>query len=400
MHPTLMNKGIKGDSLSGKTILLGVTGSVAAVKTVELARSLIRRGADVYVVMTKAAQMLIHPYALHYATGHETICEITGGIEHVRFLGIGGIADLFLIAPCTANTIGKIASGIDDTTVTTFAGTALGSKIPMLIVPAMHESMYDHPIILENVEKLKKVGVGFIGPRFERGVAKISNIDDIIMSVERALSPGLLKGKKIIITSGATVEPIDPIRVITNRSSGKTGLEIAKEAFRQGADVVLVHKGDLSLEGIKEIRVESASEMCDAVLGELKRGYDAVISSAAISDFTAENVSLNKIRSGKSITLKLVSTKKLLLEVKKAFPEVKVVGFKAEVNCEEDDLIEYAKNLMDSTKLDLVVANDVSKGGMGTEDNEVFIIDNKIKHVKGPKYLIAKEIIESLSKKL
>lgn len=397
MHPTLINKGIKGDSLSGKTILLGVTGSVAAVKTVELARSLIRRGADVYVVMTKAAQMLIHPFALHYATGHDVICEITGGIEHVAFLGVDGIADIFLIAPCTANTIGKIASGIDDTTVTTFAGTAMGSKIPILIVPAMHESMYDHPIILENIEKLKKVGVGFIGPRFEGGVAKISNIDDIIINVEKALSQGLLTGKKILITSGATKEPIDPIRMITNKSSGKTGQEIAKEAYKRGADVTLVHSGILGLEGIKEIKAESASDMVDAVLGELKKGYDAVISAAAISDFTAEKKSTSKIKSGKSITLKLVSTKKLLLEVKDAYPEVKVIGFKAEVNVSKDELIKRAKDLMSSAKLDLVVANDVSEGGMGTEDNDVLLINDKIKQVKGQKNEIAIEIIKALS---
>ncbi|MDY6966266.1 MAG: bifunctional phosphopantothenoylcysteine decarboxylase/phosphopantothenate--cysteine ligase CoaBC, partial [Halobacteriota archaeon] len=312
MHPTFMIKGTKGDFLSGKTILLGVTGSVAAVKTVELARSLIRRGADVYAVMTKAAQMLIHPYALHYATGHEVICEITGGIEHVKFLGVDGIADLFLIAPCTANTIGKIAGGIDDTTVTTFAGTAMGSKVPILIVPAMHESMYDHPIILENIEKLKKVGVGFIGPRLEGDVAKISNIDDIVLNVERVLSQGLLKGKKVLVTSGATLEPIDPIRVITNRSSGKTGIAIAKEAYKQGADVLLVHCVKLGLEGIRERRIDCASSMVDAVMDELRNGYDAVISAAAIADYTTEKVSSDKIKSGGPITLKLISTKKLL----------------------------------------------------------------------------------------
>ena len=400
MHPTLINKGIKGDTLSGKTILLGVTGSVAAVKTVELARSLIRRGADVYVVMTKAAQMLIHPYTLHYATGHDVICEITGGIEHVEFLGVGGIADLFLIAPCTANTIGKIANGIDDTTVTTFAGTAMGASIPILIVPAMHESMYNHPIILENIEKLKKVGVGFIGPRFEGGVAKISNIDDILINVEKTLSPGILKDKRILITSGASIEPIDPIRLITNRSSGRTGKELAKEAYRQGAEVTLVHSGELGLDGITEINAESASEMIEAVLEELKKGYDAVISAAAIADFTVEKASSKKIKSGKPISLKLVSTKKLLLEVKKSYPEVKVVGFKAEVDMAEEDLISCAKNLKNSAKLDLVIANDVGVSGMGGEENDVLIIDNKVKRVTGPKSEIAIEIIKSLSKKI
>jgi len=401
MHPTLMNKGTKGDALSGKTILLGVTGSIAAVKTIELARSLIRRGAEVYAVMTDAAQTLVHPYALQYATGHDVICKITGAIEHVEFLGVGGLADLFLIAPSTANTIGKIANGIDDSTVTTFAGTSLGSKIPIMIVPAMHESMYDHPIILQNIERLKEVGITFIGPRIEDGIAKIANIDDIILNVERVLSQGLLKDKKILVTSGATSEPIDPIRIITNRSSGKTGIELAKEAYKQGADVTLVHSAHLGREGIKELYVESTSDMVDVVQSELRGGFDAMISAAAISDFTLETIEKDKIKSGKPVTLDLVPTKKLLVEVKKSFPDVKLVGFKAEVGVSKSVLVRRAKSLMRSNDLDFIVANDVGKGGMGTEDNDVLIISGDgVKEVKGPKNMIAKEIIISLSEKI
>ena len=396
-----MSKGTKGDALSGKTVLLGITGSIAAVKTIELARSLIRRGAEVYAVMTDAAQKLVHPYALEYATGHEVICKITGAIEHVEFLGIGGVADLLLIAPSTANTIGKIANGIDDSTVTTFAGTALGSNIPIMIVPAMHGSMYDHPIILQNIEKLKKVGITFIGPRIEDGIAKIANIDDIILNVERALSPGLLKDKKILITSGATKESIDPIRIITNRSSGKTGIELAKEAYKQCADVTLIHSAHLGQEGIKELYVESASDMVNAVQSELSGGFDAMISAAAISDFTLETIDKDKIKSGKPISLDLVPTKKLLVEVKKNFPDVKLVGFKAEVGVSKNALIMSAKSLMRSNDLEFIVANDVGKGGMGTEDNDVIIITGEdINEVKGPKSVIAKEIIIALSEKI
>lgn len=396
-----MNKGTKGETLSGKTILLGVTGSIAAVKTVELARSLIRRGAEVYAVMTEAAQTLIHPYTLEYATGHEVIRKITGAIEHVEFLGVGGTADLFLIAPSTANTIGKIANGIDDSTVTTFAGTALGSKTPIMIVPAMHESMYDHPIILQNIERLQDVGITFIGPRIEDGIAKIANIDDIVLNVERILSPGLLKGRKVLITSGATKESIDPIRIITNKSSGKTGIELAKEAYRQGAEVTLVHAGHLNQEGIKEVYVESSSDMVNAVLSELGSGFEVLISAAAISDFALESIENDKIKSGNSITLDLVPTKKLLVEVKKSFPDVKLVGFKAEVGVGKSELTDRAKSLMRSNDLDFIVANDVREGGMGTEDNDVLIITQSgVKEVKGPKNVIAKEVIISLCEKM
>ncbi|MDY6959292.1 MAG: bifunctional phosphopantothenoylcysteine decarboxylase/phosphopantothenate--cysteine ligase CoaBC, partial [Halobacteriota archaeon] len=361
----------------------------------------IRRGAEVYAVMTDAAQTLIHPYALEYATGHQVICKITGGIEHVEFLGVGGTADLFLIAPSTANTIGKIANGIDDSTVTTFAGTALGSKTPIMIVPAMHESMYDHPIILQNIERLKEIGITFVGPRIEDGIAKIANIDDIVLNVERAFSPRLLSGKKILITSGATKESIDPIRIITNKSSGKTGNELAMEAYKQDADVTLIHSGHLGQEGIREVYVESSSDMVNAVLSELKSGYDALISAAAISDFTLETTDKDKIKSGKPISLDLVPTRKLLVEVKKSYPDVKLIGFKAEVGVSRSALTRRAKSLMRSNDLEFIVANDVGEGGMGTEDNDVLIItQDQVKEVKGPKNMIAKEIIISLCERL
>ena len=176
-HPTLRIKATKGKSLLGKKIVLGVTGSIAAVRTVEIARELVRYGADVYAVMSEAATEIIHPYALHYATGHEVITKLMGNIEHVEFLGMEGTADLFLIAPCTANTLGKIACAIDDTPVTTFATTAFGSGIPIMVVPAMHETMYNHPILQEHIRKLEKLGVLVVGPKFEEKKAKIAEIE-------------------------------------------------------------------------------------------------------------------------------------------------------------------------------------------------------------------------------
>ena len=382
-------------SLEEKTIVLGITGSIAAVRCVELARELRRHGADVYAVMTDAARKIIHPEAMRYATGNPVITEITGDVEHVDFCGIGGRASLLLIAPCTANTIGKIAHGIDDTSVTTFATTAFGSGIPIIIVPAMHGSMYDHPIVIENIGKLTELGVEFVNPVTEEGAAKIAGIEEIVLRVERAAGKKTLSGKRIIITGGATTETLDPIRILTNRASGKTGIELALEAFRRGADVTLVHRGCLGIQGICELYTESAQDMTGAVIQELGKGYDLLISAAAISDFTVTH-GKDKIKSDKEFTLALKPAPKLIKEVRKIYPDLKIIGFKAETGISEEELIKRARKSMDSSHLSMVVANDVSSGGMGTEENNVYLIDGSVKPVSGTKRQIAIEIMDKV----
>ncbi len=382
-------------SLKGKTIVLGITGSIAAVRCVELARELRRHGAGVHAVMTQAAQKIIHPEAIRYATGNPVITEITGDVEHVEFCGIGGKAHLLLIAPCTANTIGKIAHGIDDTPVTTFATTAFGSGILIMIVPAMHESMYDHPIVIENTGKLVELGVEFVNPIMEEGAAKIATNNEIVLRVEKALGGKTLAGKRILITGGATAEAIDPIRILTNRASGKTGIELALLAFRRGADVALVHRGCIGIQGICEFSVESAQEMTDTVIEELGKGYDLLISAAAISDFTVKP-SKTKIKSDKGVTLNLKPAPKLIKEVRLKYTGLKIIGFKAETGVTENELIMRARKSMESSALSMVVANDVSSGGMGTDTNEVYLIDDGIKKVSGTKHEIAKEIMDKV----
>jgi phosphopantothenoylcysteine decarboxylase/phosphopantothenate--cysteine ligase len=382
-------------SLEGKTIVLGITGSIAGVRCVELARDLMRHGASVHAVMTEDAQKILHPEAMKYATGNCVITGITGGVEHVGFCGIGGKASLLLIAPCTANTIGKIAHGIDDTTVTTFATTAFGSGIPIIIVPAMHESMYDHPIVIENVGKLIGLGVEFINPILEEGTAKIASTDEIVLRAEKALCKKTLAGKRILITGGATAEAIDPIRIITNRASGKTGVELALEAFRRGAEVTLVHRGCMGIQGICEFNVENGADMAETVLQELGKGYDLMISAAAISDFTVKP-SIYKIKSGKEFTLILKPAPKLIKEARRIYPDLKIIGFKAETGVDENELIRRARESMEDQSLSMVVANDVSSGGMGTEENEVYLIDNGVKCVNGTKREIAAEIMDKV----
>ncbi|GFO96134.1 bifunctional phosphopantothenoylcysteinedecarboxylase/ phosphopantothenate synthase [groundwater metagenome] len=382
-------------SLEGKTIVLGITGSIAAVRCVELARELMRRGASVHAVMTDDAQKIIHPEAMKYATGNRVITEITGAVEHVEFCGIGGRASLLLIAPCTANTIGKIAHGIDDTTVTTFATTAFGSGIPILIVPAMHESMFNHPIVIENIGKLTELGVEFINPVLDEGAAKIASTDEIVLRVERALCKKTLAGKRILITGGSTAEAIDPIRIITNRASGKTGVELALEAFRRGADVTLVHRGCMGIQGICEFIVESARDMTETALEELGKGYDILISAAAISDFTVKP-SKEKIKSGKEVSIALKPAPKLIKEARRKYPDIKIIGFKAETGVTEEELIKRARESMEDSSLSMVVANDVSSGGMGTEENEVYLIDSGMRRVSGTKQEIAMEIMDKV----
>jgi phosphopantothenoylcysteine decarboxylase/phosphopantothenate--cysteine ligase len=392
--------GSVSDTLSGKRIVVGVTGSIAAVRVVDLIRDLIRRGAEVHCTMSKAAQQILHPYALEYATTHPVITEITGRVEHVEFCGVGGKADLFLVAPATANTIGKMACGIDDTPVTTFATTALGSNKPVAVVPAMHEAMYRHPAVLRNLEALRKMGVILIDPRMEEGKAKIADNLQVVREVERLLGPGDLQGKRILITSGSNAEVVDPIRILTNRASGKTGIALAMEARRRGAEVTLVHRFLQDLP-VRQVNAESAAAMLDAVLAELKLGCDALISAAAVADYTLD-ANADKIKSGQDLVLQLKPTKKIIKTVREAYPDLKIVGFKAETNASDEELLARAEESMRIAKLDLVVANDVSRGGMGTDDNRVMMVDGSGHHreVAGKKSLIAKSIIDALAEVL
>jgi len=311
-------------TLAGKEIVIGVTGSIAAVETVKLIHALRRKGATVQPVMSAAAQGIIHSDALTYASGRPTITRLSGMVEHVTFCGDGGSASLLLIAPCTANTIGKIACGIDDTPVTTFATTALGSGMPVLVVPAMHYSMYRHPAVIRNIKTLESWGVGFSGPKIEEEKAKIADSDEIVLRCERAILGHPLAGKKVLVTSGACREPVDDVRVLTTRSSGRMGQELALEAYRLGADVTVVHSETLPC--VQNVPAESSGEMRDAVGNYLKKGTpDLYISAAAISDFAPKKVD-GKIASGKPITLDIFPLPKLIDRVLKY--KTRVIAFK------------------------------------------------------------------------
>lgn len=387
-------RGVESKRLEGKKIVLGVTGSIAAVDCVKLARELIRRGAEVFAVMSEAATKIIHPYSLEYATGNKVVTELTGMVEHINYLGSDGFADLYLIAPATANTISKIANGIDDTPVTTFATTALGSKKPLLIAPAMHAAMIENKAVHENIEKLKKMGVEFIEPKFAEGKAKFPEIEKICLHVERKLYPKDFLGKKVLVTAGPTYEQIDPIRFISNKSSGVMGKEIALELWRRGAEVVLVTSKDfgIHLPDFKEIHIWSVKDMLKTVLEEIKN-CSLFVSSAAPADFVAE-MQEKKIKTAPELIIRLKEAPKIIKEVKKIY-NGKIIGFKAETGMSDEELVRIARERLDEEKLTMIVANDVLEKGMGTEDTRVVLVTSKkTQWVEGKKSIVAQKIIE------
>jgi len=399
----------KGTILKGKTICMCLTGSVAVISSPIVARELMRMGADVICVMSKAATELINPSLMEWATGNTVITKLTGAVEHVYLAGERprsvGKADLILICPATANTISKIANGIDDTPVTTVASTAFGSSIPIVIVPAMHESMYKHPILEQNEMKLRNCGVDILGPRISEGKAKIARIDDIIDRViDLLISKKDLEGKKILITAGPTREAIDAVRFVSNKSSGRMGIELAKEASARGADVLLI-AGECSAKLPDYINIKhvvSIDDFIKTVKEEISyNNYDFFISSAAISDYKPVECIEGKISSDnvEELHVNMTLTPKIIDVARKKDYNLFIVAFKAETNVSKSELIERAYKRLVKSEVDLIVANDIGRDDIGfrSKYNEVFIIDKKkhITHVeRNTKRYIASKIID------
>ena len=283
--------GSKGKELQGKKIALGITASVASMESPRIARELMKHGADVIAVFSDYAAKLVSPKLMEWATGNQVVKDITSRIEHVQLGGKGkDAANLILIAPCTANTISKIATGISDSAVTSLVSCAIGSKIPILIAPGMHEPMYENTIIKNNIAELKRLGIRFAEPVIEEGKAKIASAEDITKAVIQMLSvKNTLAGTKFVITAGPTVERIEPVRIITSKSSGKMGVTLAEAALQKGANVTLIY-GSGTVEphaGAKVVRVGSTEQMLLAVKKELK-GVDVFIAAGAPADFALE----------------------------------------------------------------------------------------------------------------
>jgi phosphopantothenoylcysteine decarboxylase/phosphopantothenate--cysteine ligase len=409
-HTSKLIKGSLSTALKEKRIALCVTGSVAAVECVALARKLMRHGAEIFPIMSLMAQKIIHPYLLEWATGNPVVTELTGQIEHITLAGKHkDHVDLVLVAPATANTIGKIAVGIDDTPVTTTVSSAIGAGIPVIVVPAMHESMYDHPAVMENIQKLRSMGIGVVSPRLEEAKAKISDVDVIVEHVIARLGPGDLEGKHFVVTAGPTRGWIDRIRYITNPSTGKMGIAITQELVARGASVKLVlgPTAEKTLDLADVVRVSTADDMLEAVMKALSsEKTDCLIAAAAVSDYVPAKKEETKIASGKdSLAIELVPTKKIIEEARKKHKSLFIVGFKVESGLSDEELEKRAREKIDAGICDLVVANDEQKKGAAFEvdTNEVLVVGPKGYTMSIPlatKREVARQLVDVIVKRL
>lgn len=378
--------------LKDKTVVIGVSGGIAVYKTLDVISRLRKLGVNVNVIMTKSATEFVTPLSFQSLSQNYVVCDMfedpkTWDVEHVS---LAKRADVFLIAPATANVIGKIVNGIADDMLTT---TVMATKAKVLIAPAMNTNMYENPILQRNINTLKELGYNFVEPESGRlacgdtGKGKLASPEIIVDEVVKLLSKEQdLKGKSIIVTAGPTVESIDPMRYITNRSTGKMGYSIAKEAVERGADVTLI-TGPTNLtppQNLKKlVKIESAKDMYEAVLENLDEN-DVVIKSAAVADYKPKNYSNKKIKkSDGDLIIELDRNKDIAQEIGKIKNNKILVGFAAETN----DLIENASVKIKKKNLDFIVANDLTKegAGFGVDTNIVKIIDKEGNITEYPK---------------
>jgi len=401
-HPANEIRGSYYDIYQGKTIVVGLTSSVAVYRCIDIIRELIRRSADVIAVMSKEATKLVTPTLLEWATGNKVYTEFGGEVGHIS---LSRKASSMLICPATANTISKISSGIGDTSVTLLALSMLGLGKPVIIVPAMHYNLWKSPPLEKSINELKGYGVTVIPPRIEENRAKIAPIDDVLAAVEaQTLRGNDLKGLKILVTAGPTREFLDPIRFLTNASSGKMGVAIAREAYFRGAEVTLIH-GPLTTSKPYYIRtkeVTTAEEMLNVVREELtKDSYDALIMAAAPTDFRFRESFKEKVSSERELgPLYLELNPKISLEIRRFFKGL-MVGFSAEyVKGDKERLRLLAINKLKNRGFDIIVANDVSRKDIGfaSDFNEVLIITkNEVLEIpKAPKTVIARIILDKV----
>jgi phosphopantothenoylcysteine decarboxylase/phosphopantothenate--cysteine ligase len=370
--------------LQNKRILLGVTGSIAAYKAADLASKLTQAGALVDVLLTQAALQFVTPLTFQSVTGRRAYCDadLWGDEGHVQHISLGKTADLLLIAPATANTLAKLANGLADNLLTV---TALAATCPLVVAPAMDGGMYAHPATQANLEILRQRGAILVGPaegHLASGLAGVGRMVEPIELLGRArwaLSRnGPLQGRKALITAGGTQEPIDPVRVLANRSSGKQGFALAQAALDQGAEVILI-SGPTHLSapvGAQLDNVNTTEEMLDAVLASLS-ATDVLIMAAAVADFKVTTPSVDKIKKEGGIPeIKLETTPDILQAVaqfkaREGWPRL-TIGFAAE----SQNLLKNARIKLQAKKLDLIVANNISAQdtGFGVDNNRVTLL--------------------------
>lgn len=384
-------------------VVLGVTGGIAAYKSAEIASQLKKQGHDVYVIMTKHATEFIAPLTFETLTNHPVVVdmftrETPWEVEHIA---LAKRADVFLVAPASANFLGKYANGIADDMLTT---TVLATKAPVVLAPAMNTNMWSNAIVQKNVEALKSFGVSMVGPGSgylacgDLGQGRMSEPEEIVEAVHDALAQKDLNGKRILVTAGPTRETVDPVRYITNHSSGKMGFAIARAAKRRGAAVTLIH-GPVALPlpyGVEECAVISTQDMLEAVQDRFL-DCDLLIMAAAPADFTMQEQSNRKIKKvdGQPMVWQLKQTQDILGALSSKRNGQVVLGFAAETN----DVQSYAMDKLQRKRLNMIVANDVTQkgAGFGADTNIVTVVheDGRIcPHDIAPKEEIADFILD------
>ena len=366
--------------LKGRQIVLGVTGGIAAYKAAEFVRVLTKEGANVHVVMTRSAQAFVAPLTFQTLSGNPVVTETFALLEgeEIGHIALADLAELIVILPATGNIIGKIANGIADDFLSTMV---MATKAPVLFAPSMNVNMWENQALQKNIQTLLARGHSIIEPGEGElachwyGKGRLSELNDVVEKMEDLLSKKDLKGEKILITAGPTQEPIDPVRFITNRSSGKMGYALAKVAGRRGAEVILV-TGPTSLpiprRDTRIVSVRTAEEMRRAVLTHVK-GCSVVIKTAAVSDYRPKVVNQKKMKKTEGdYLLELERTRDILGELGKRKGNRILVGFAAET----DNLIANAQKKLSEKNIDLVVANDITKpgAGFGVDTNQVQIL--------------------------
>lgn len=387
--------------LTGKNVVLGVTGGIAVYKAVDLVSRLRKQGANVTVVMTEHAKAFVTPLTFQSMSQNYVVHDMfeepkTWDVEHIS---LAKKADIFVVAPATANVIGKVANGIADDFLTT---TIMATKAQVIFAPAMNTNMYENRITQSNIEKLKTYGYAFIQPGSGRlacgdvGAGKMAEPEEILNVILDYFKPKQLplKGKKVMISAGPTVEKIDPIRFITNRSTGKMGYAIAKVAADMGAEVTLV-SGPTQLEtpkGVKRINIESALEMYDVFMAQMD-DQDIIIKTAAVADYRPATAADQKIKKNDGdLSMSFVRNPDILMSIGERKTKQVLIGFAAETQ----NVLEYAKGKIKKKHLDLIVANNVTAegAGFGTDTNLVSLIDEALSVTELP--LLSKEEIAQI----
>ncbi|MDR9787226.1 MAG: bifunctional phosphopantothenoylcysteine decarboxylase/phosphopantothenate--cysteine ligase CoaBC [Peptococcaceae bacterium MAG4] len=381
--------------LAGKNITLGVTGGIAVYKAAQLASNLKSGGADVRVIMTRSATAFVSPLTFQTLSGNRVYTELFEPVVewNVQHIELAAISDLLVVVPATANILGKVAAGIADDLLST---VIMATTCPVLFCPAMNVNMYQNPVVQRNLAMLKDLGYHFVGPGQGRlacgaeGPGRLVELDVIMEKIQALLSPSDLKGLKVLVTAGPTLEPIDPVRYLTNRSSGKMGYALARAAASRGASVILI-SGPTNLQpplGVELKQVETAAEMFKEVMEYFPR-VDIVIKAAAVADYRPREVSGQKIKkTGSKLVIECEKNPDILAELSRRKTHQTLVGFAAETS----NLEENAHQKVKDKNLDLMVANDVTLPGAGFGADT-----NIVKLVYPGQYVLPLPVMDKLS---